>query len=182
MFETVLAEYNSDLNAVDEWVQSIWEPLFSPCFEEATTLYGKLKNLDTKISDADLERILTILPLDLFRAAEILNNVRLKAETIKLKNKDKESELLRKPHDAPSAEWKRFVDDTMSEYRLLAAAYDAIIKRAENQMTFCKELIMSAKKLYDGRRSSEHSNPVSEVDPQNTDLPPYGVKPNTYVK
>lgn len=182
MFEAVLLEYQDDLAAVDEWVQSIWDATFTDSFAEASQLYSRLKNTDVKISDSDLERILTILPLDLFDAAEKLNNLRLTAETIKLKNKDRETMMLNKAHpDISAAEWKRFVDTDMTEFRLLSVAYGAIITRAENQITFCKELIMSAKKIYDGRRGGERANPVNEVDPHNG-LPPYSPSKGNYIK
>ena len=61
----------------------------------------------------------------------------------------------------------------MTEDKILILAYDNLITRVEKEMSYSRELIMSAKKIYDVRRNTEQSNPVSEVSSKQNDLPDY---------
>ena len=61
----------------------------------------------------------------------------------------------------------------MTEDKILILAYDNLITRVEKEMSYSRELIMSAKKIYDARRNTEQSNPVSEVNSKQNDLPDY---------
>lgn len=186
MFEGLFQEAQEDLQAIEEWVDSIWEAKFEPSFAEARSLYSKLKNADVPISDTDLERIITILPLDMLEAAEHLNQLRLSSETFKLLNKDKETTLLRDRPDGMSvSDHKQMVELAMTERKLLTAAYNAIITRAENQMTFCREMIMSAKKIFDSRRSTEKAVPIGAPNTEDSapSLPSYsGGRQQSYIK
>ena len=53
---------------------------------------------------------------------------------------------------------------------------DKVVLRVEGEISFCRELIMAAKKIWDGRRDAEGANPIhTDVSPEDTydNLPVY---------
>lgn len=189
MFYKVEQAYSADISAIQNWVQEMFSSIFGESFNEIQALYAQLKNADHPIGDAELERLLTILPLDLVEASEKLNGLRLTFETVKLKNKDMERDLTHKYsdyEDITATVRKSIVDSEMSEYKLYAIAYSALISRAEGHISFCKEMIMAAKKIFDSRRAAEAAIPISPgvplADNPHPDLPSYANRNGTYVK
>ena len=189
MFSKVEQAYSEDISAIQDWVQEMFSSIFGESFNEIQSLYAQLKNADHPIGDAELERLLTILPLDLVEASEKLNGLRLTFETVKLKNKDTERDLNHKysnDKNIPATVRKDIVDSAMSEYKLYAIAYSALISRAEGHISFCKEMIMAAKKIFDSRRAAEAAIPIGPgvplADNPHPDLPSYANRNGTYVK
>ena len=149
-----------DFDAADNLVNEIYDKYFSSYFRKEKELYAKFQNTDVLISDKELEWIITSLPLDLFSVANALAQFKQHHEIVKLKvkqrNKDKDSE-----------------DGLAEEYKLMSIIYSAVISRVEQEVSFSKELIMGAKKVWDARKSSEQL-PGSKIIPPN-DLPEYNL-------
>lgn len=177
----VIEEYSPDLDAIQEFCDDMYSQFFEENFAEIRELYKRMKSKVHPITDAELEYILTTFPMELFTVAEKLNKLRLNCEVVKLKNKQtlewvrKNATEVAKNLGYNKSQTSEYVSHEISghmvEYEVLYAAYSAIITRVENEQTFSKELIMGAKKIWDARRSSELSNPVGMVVPE--DLPEY---------
>lgn len=185
--QKVLEEYTDDMMSVNEYCDQLYEQYFAEHFSDVRELYSRMKSKVHPITDEELEYILTLFPMELFAVSEALNKLRLQAEVVKLKNKEKLEEL-RKQAKTESEQLElnktetleyinHRVSEQMVEYEVFLSAHSSCITRVENEQTFAKELIMGAKKIWDSRRNSENSNPVKEV----TDLPEYR-SPQTYIK
>ena len=181
--DKVISEYSDDMNAIQNFCDSLYRDNFDENFKEVRNLYTRMKSDVYPITDAELEYILTTFPMELFSVAERLNKLRLSCEVVKLKNKEL-VEKLRSDAMVYASEQgmnktktneyvARVINKEMTEYEILHSAYSSVITRVENEQTFSKELIMGAKKVWDSRRNSELSNPVGMVVPE--DLPTYSV-------
>ena len=146
---------SEDLSVLTDNYDKIYDDYFKADFDKVDRLYLRCQSIKSPITDDELEEILTSLPLDLFNAAEKLNRLRLSQQVIKLKCKTGEIE-----------------GDAKSEYDIVSAVYASVIERVENQISFSRELIMGAKKIWDSRRHTEKTNPVSPI--KGNDLPVYG--------
>ena len=165
--ELIQSEYQDDMSHMQAWCDMIYQQQFASYFSTMRDLYDKLKF--STISDSELEWAITSFPLELFKVSEALNSVRLNHEMVKLKNKEKRSKVADK--------------SDMLENDILLAAYSSIITRVENEISFSREFIMGAKKVWDARRRAEASNPIGEVVPQTQiDLPNYMPDNKTYIK
>ena len=171
--------YKEDCDGLLDWCEQIYQDNFRDMFTKIDEFYEKLHSGELtddlqKISENDLGYILVDLPMELYKASEPLNKLRAEREYFKLKSKtievDVTDEILERNKD-------RIVDDeyiesmikssllyATAENKLMIAAHDCVIKRVENQISFCKELIMGCKKVWDSRKKSEDINPVGEVD------------------
>ncbi len=115
--------------------------------------------------------------MKLFSISENLNKVRLEAEVIKLRKKqvkadlDKQAAQLVADKELSKDAVKSWVDTELADHDILLAAYNSLITRVESDISFSKELIMGCKKIWDARKRTEQSNPVSEVVP--SELPSY---------
>lgn len=167
--EEIVKDQQSNMQDVLSWCNSIYDTKFRPYFTESRSLFERMNSKISPISDKELEWILIDLPLILFSVSEELNSLRLSVEVMKLQNKEQKrlfanmSQDDRVAHDA---------DSVLEEGELLKLAYAHIIKRVENEVSASRELIMGAKKIWEGRRTTEQSNPVGEVvSPQ--EIPDY---------
>ena len=149
-------------DSVEAWCNDMYDTCFAQYFNDSRSLFLKLQSDDQPITDKELSWILVQLPINLFDVAEQLNVFRVRLETLKLKVKYEQTE-------------DNLTDDglTVLEQKLLATAYEAVITRVENEISFSRELIMGAKKVWDGRRRGEDSMPVSE---HSVELPDYVAK------
>lgn len=149
-----------------KWCDDIYNENILPHFKEVNDFYDKIEKSEWRpISDDDLEMILTTLPLRLYSATEAVNRLGIHLSIMKFNAKrgiDVEDEDTRKM--------------TMQAMQAIANAYETIIGRAEREMTFCRELIMAAKKIWDARKRSECAMPVGEVVPDITDNKLHGYK------
>lgn len=194
----IATHYASDVADAKEFCDEMYNRIFADEFKDLRQLKDKMKSERSPITDAELEEILTTLPLRLFDISEKLNSVRLESETIRLRMKDykqkrivqlSEGEMYSVAGARMSAsaqrEWTtKAVNAEMADHELLLSAYTSVIDRVEREISMSRELIMGAKKIWDGRRSAESVNPVGEVVVPGADLPDYpgpiGVK--TYIK
>lgn len=182
--------YQKDLEDVQSFVDTVYHDNFEEHFSRVKDLYLELKSTTVPISDESLAFILTMLPLELFAVSEALNKLRLFYELIKLKNKEEEltattqaqkfvndNETSFTSSQEKSDYIKQYVTSKMTEFYVMSLVYSTCISRVENEISFSRELIMGAKKIWDSRRSSEKAMPVGEVvpeDPRSTGcMPPY---------
>lgn len=169
--DRINGEVQEDLDEVSEWCDRIYCENFGSHFVDARELFKRLQSKEHPITDTELQWILLDLPMDLFDVSEVLNRFRLNIEVIKVGIKHKETEV-----DADDKRRSSKVSILTLENKLLLSAYATIITRVENEISFCKELIMGAKKIWDGRRRSEESAPTAPIE---DNLPEYK---HTYVK
>lgn len=173
------AMYEDSFNDISSWCNDLYNDMFLDYFSEMNTLYEKLSSTHKQITDDELEIILTSLPLNLYAAAEKVNELKLRIEVIKLNIKqDKHNALLNS--DASSQIAKREeASYSVVEDELLLKIYTALIERVESEITFSKELIMSAKKIWTARREAENIGKAAEK----VELPDYSdIENKSYIK
>jgi len=157
-----LASLKEDFESADKLVDEIYASYFLDYFREEQHLHERFRDSDTLISDTELERVITALPLELMAVSNALAQFKQHNEIVKLKIKQ------RKGKDADP-------EGLAEEYKLMSIIYSSVITRVEQEITFSKELIMGAKKVWDARRSSEQA-PIGEVVPEpEPELPEYRV-------
>lgn len=177
--EFLQKNYAEYINDIGNWVDEQYKMSFKKCFDSVRTIHESMKSQTRQISDVELEWILTELPMQLFSISENLNRVRLECEVIKLRKKQVKAELdanaasLVEAGELAKSEVKGWVDTELAEHDILLAAYNSLITRVESEISFSKELIMGCKKIWDARKKTENSNPVSEVVP--SEVPNYSV-------
>ena len=201
MMKIITESYVEDITAVESYIHNLYEEHFASHFARVREMYDRMKSKISPISDSELEYILTVLPMELFACAESINAIRLNKEVVKLKNKEMQAKFKKEYAEilahtlevngskmsatAFNEEVKSRVAESMVEHELFLTIYDSLITRVENEMSFARELIMGAKKVWDSRRNSENSNPVSPVDisrnQYGTGNPPYPQMPGSYI-
>jgi len=173
--EQLCSDISEEVKAVREWAEELYQKYFGPYFTNQNELYKSLQSTSRPISDTELEEVLTSLPLELFKVSEALSEFKIGKEVVSLKAKQKESEIVKcstastitaKKEEAAS-------DDDVIQFKLVQTVYSSIITRVENEMAFSRELIMSAKKIWDSRKDTMNSNPVGNVVPEESTLPDY---------
>lgn len=178
----ILDDYSDDLQSVTDWCGKTYEDNFAYLFENVKVLHDKLQTEKDKITDDDLEMVLTDLPLALFSASEKLNGLRTTREVGKLKLKEKrlkkKEELYKAIQDKTSPFSKSdipgLITDSFIDDQVMQVALDGVINRVENEISFTRELIMSAKKIWDRRSNTDVVNPVGPIVPEYQNLPDYG--------
>lgn len=162
-----IEECDADISAITAWCEEIYDKKFSRYFQNIVSLRSRLESKSRSITDEELEAILTSVPIDLFSVAEVLNQFRLSQEVVKLKVKaDEKSDT---DHDSM---------DHILAGKILQASYASVISRVESEISFSRELIMGAKKIWDGRRKAEESNPVNEHTYNKSSVHKYEDLPN----
>lgn len=169
-----LSSIDTDVNAVSDWVNAMYNKDFAEHFKTQSNLYQRLQDKRVIISDEELEDILTVIPLDLFVVSEKLASLKLKQEVIKLKTKEHEIEVLNNPtlSDLSDSKKKEIAANETLEHKLTTSAITNLITRVESEIAFSKELIMSAKKIWDRRRDTENAGAISP-NSNIPDLPDY---------
>ena len=148
--------------------------LLAEYFDGQYELFERLKSEFKPMSDDELENLLTTTPLNLYAVAERLNRYRLISEMLKLKVKDIENAIKRLPKGSDVELYQ--LSETLSDLRLKSVVCDKVVLRVEGEISFCRELIMAAKKIWDGRRDTEGVNPIhTDVSPEDAydSLPVY---------
>lgn len=167
-FVYVETRYQKDIDAVIKYQNKVYDKMFSKEFSEVKSLSDMIKKSGYKsLSDEVLEIILMDVPLKLFDVAEKLNQLELTLQVLKLKLKERKIEL---KHDENvrnmnSTMLSEFVSENTIEDELMISIYSKLIERVNSQISYSKELIMSAKKLWDRRKEAESAMPVTPVDP-----------------
>lgn len=162
MIDTTI--FKEDTDELNKFATNLYENNFANYLSDVRDLQARMQSKLQPITDQELETILTVLPLNLFSASEALNRLRLEQEVIKLSNKKRKVEILHGLPEKTSISKTDLVAYELADSEMILAVYSSIISRVESEMSYCKELIMGCKKIWDGRRSTEKSNPVSEVD------------------
>jgi len=154
-----VAALREDFESSDALVDEIYHKYFSNYFIKEAEMHQKFRDTEVPITDKELEWIITVLPLDLFSVSNALAQFKQHHEIVKLKVKQRS-----KNKDAS-------VDGLDEEFKLMSIIYSSVIARVEQEVSFSKELIMGAKKVWDARRNSEQS-PIGPSLPQ-VELPEY---------
>ena len=159
-----VASLQEDFDAADNLVDEIYQKYFATYFNGENELYLKFQDAEMVITDKELEWILITLPLNLKSASSALAQFKQHNEIVKLTIKQRKGkDTLTDPE----------LDD---EYKLMAIIYASVITRVESEISFSKELIMGAKKVWDARRNSETA-PVGEVVQEfDSELPDYKIE------
>lgn len=169
-----LNSIKTDIDEVNEWAESEYQRYFASYFKDEQDLYNRMKSKDDPITDQELEWILTDLPLELFSVTEQLSKMKIAQEVIKVSIKEKERDYIASATEGSMTQKKEEASALTMEDRLLVDVYDSIMERVSRQMTFSKELIMSAKKIWDARRSD--GIPLPEIVTREDKLPDMYVK------
>ena len=164
-----LESLEADFAAADKVVDDIYDKYFSKYFVKVNEMHVKFSDINISITDKELEWIITSLPLDLFAASDALAQFKQHNEIVKLTIKQRKQNKQEEEID--------------EEYKLMSIVYSSVIAKVEHQISFSKELIMGAKKVWDARKRTEQSNPISEVNAELPDYKPvHRQGPMTYIK
>lgn len=165
--------YAEDIDGAIHWCYLRYMKDFSETFAHVRELYQNMED-STKLTDSDIEWVITQLPLELFSVSENLNNLKLGCEIIKLKNKDLKlnftKDIFKQFEDNTGSvlskeEVNAAVAQQMIEYEIILKVHTSTVLMVENQISFCREFIRGCKKIWDGRRQTEAINPIGEVVP-----------------
>lgn len=171
-------QYLGSIEGMKAWCEDIYNTRFSSYFRDQRDIGSSIRSKSRPISDEELEKILTEVPMNLFDVSERLSELRTESEVIKLEVKRKEIELAKISSETTEVKRKEEAAVLTTEDKILLMAYDNIITRVEKEMSYSRELIMSAKKIWDGRKST--TNPVGEIT---SNLPDYNYSQNkSYIK
>ena len=163
--ESAFESYREDIVAVDTWCSTIYDSEFAPLFIRQVNLLDRLNSKLRPITDAELEDIIINIPLELFEVSEKLASIQTQKKVIELALKKKIAQTSASLHESlRDDEIRQTLDDVLMEDKVLLVAYDYIISRVEKQMSYSRELIMGAKKVWDARRRTECINPIKEQD------------------
>ena len=163
--------YADDLKSVSDWCDETYAESFQPYFKDQRALFSRLKSKSRTITDAELEWILTEVPVNLFEVAESISALQTSQEVLKLSIKRREADIAKVSTESSESKRKEYAALETIDDKILLLAYGNLLTRVEKEMSYSRELIMSAKKIWDARKRTEESNPVSEISP--TELPEY---------
>lgn len=156
----IAEQTKEDEQSVNDWCNEIYQSKFATFFSCQRELFKRLESKVRPISDGELEEILTSVPLQLFGAAEVLSELKISQEVVKMRNKQKFSEMKKASAETSQSRKAEEAELLMLENKLVELVYASIISRVNDEISFSKELIMSAKKIWDRRRESENANPI----------------------
>ena len=156
------AASESDIQSVSGWVDDQYTLRFSTYFEDLQRLVDRMASKTHPITDEELESILIDLPLKLFSAAEQINALKLNLEVVKLRNKKTLTEKIKASKESTATMRKDVAESEMFEDKVLEFAYSGLLDRVDREVSYARELIMGAKKVWDARRKADSVNPVSE--------------------
>ena len=169
-FVEIVDNFSKETVEAVEWMAQKYEENFGKWFSSIREFHKSISNTRRPVTDEELSNILMDVPLDMIECSESLNSVKLQRSLLKLSIKKKKSE---------NENYDPYEDDVM------LAVLDCLISRVDKEMSFARELIMSAKKIWDGRRLTEGLNPTDATTSVN-DLPDYdeaiGKQKNRYIK
>lgn len=179
-FEAILEKYQPSIDQVCSWCDTTYDTKFGAFFSKQHALYESMQSEFKPVTDEELEQILTEIPLQLFSVSEALSTFKLGLEVIKLDIKERSRRI--NEHSDTAA--KQAELSSLAEDRIFLMAYGSIVERVEHEISFSRELIMSAKKIWDSRRKTDAVLPVSPGDYSNS-LPEYNPdigNRRTYIK
>lgn len=162
MFTDLISEFQEDITAVESFADEIYDKEFASFFQLSHDLHNRVTNKKKPVTDSELEEILTTVPLNMIQISERLNKYRTALDVIRTKMKAKRRELVKESSGVTKTEREEDANAAMAEYEIICIAYTNIIQRVDNQISFSRELVMCAKKLWDARHARP-VNPVSEA-------------------
>lgn len=174
--QAALNSMKCEVDEVNSWAEDEYSKYFASYFKGEKELYDRMKSNSDPITDEELEWILTDLPLELFSVTEQLSKMKIAQEVIKLNIKEKERAYITSATEGSMTQKKEEAQALTMEDRLLVDIYDSIMERVNKQMSFSKELIMSAKKIWDARRADGIPLPDVAVESKGDKLPNYYIK------
>lgn len=176
--QDTLNAYKEEFSDSELVLESLYQENFGGLFSEAKEMFVKMEQSSCPITDPELEWILTILPMKLFDVSEKINKLRLDLEVVKLKMKEKRYQM-REESQLPGTKAQEYAVIQTTQDEVISTVLSSLITRVENEVSFSRELIMGAKKVWDSRRRSEESMPVSPVQTKedSTPLPEYRYSP-----
>ena len=164
---------------VSDWCNTMYSENFLGYFQDTEKLFKRLKSKSHPITDEELEYILIDIPIMLFDVSEKLNEFRINQEVMKMCIKKSKMKFLEDSETIKSISSRQAIASYCAvDEELLLTAYKCLVDRVDQKISFCKELIMGAKKIWDARRQTDASNPVSEVTEEDT-LPVYNKNMST---
>lgn len=179
---------SDNANRVRTEIESTTQVYIDNIHDELAQVYSLASKLNpdgTPVSDKDLEYILMDLPLKLFTVSEYLAKLSGMVEALKIENTQKEIDIrsnvagqIACGEKYTQQDMKTLIDSALIENKATIVCLNTAIKQIEKQLTYCRELIMSAKKIWDARRRTENIMPVSESNIE--DLPE--ITRNQYIK
>lgn len=175
----VMDAHQKNIDDVLSWCEEMYQSNFAKYFTEQRQLYKRLQSKRSPITDDELEDILTSIPLQLFTVSEEISRVHIMHRVVKLRIKEIAAEVEKHSNASTATARKEEAAIAILEDKLLELAYSTILERVEHEMSFSRELIMGAKKIWDARRRTDEANPVTEHSEMDT-LPEYTGQ--TYIK
>ena len=157
--EDIIKDNEEDEKVADDFCKEIYDSKFKQYFENVKDLNHRLSDKSRPITDDELSEILTICPLNMISVSSELNVLRRNVELIKLKSKNLKLESSK----LTDKEIKHSLNSTILENDLLICLYESVIQQVEGEKSYVRELIMSAKKIWDANRKSEEAVPISPV-------------------
>lgn len=129
----------------------------------------------TMLSDNQIENSLTGIPFELYSISSKISAIKSERDRLKLEVKSTEQQykdMCKSGLDTSA------ISDAITDAKVMISAYDAVISRAELEMSSSKEYLMSLKKIWDNRRNIERSIPIAEKEYK---LPQYDFGNKTYI-
>lgn len=160
-----IVNFDEEISEAQKYAFKLYDDIFAKYFADVLKLYDKVKQDSKPISDTDLEYILTFVPLDMCVINESIAPIELKRDLAK-----------------HALKYGNLSDDDKWANHTIISIYDNILNRVQHQMSFCREFIMTAKKIWDRRKGSEEASPISGIrnDSVDSDLPEY--QHNVYIR
>lgn len=162
--DEVQSDFFESVGDVRSWCQEQYDGIFKKYFEELFELSRSVYADPKKLTDGELEWILTSVPLQLISVSEELSQYKLNIECLKLRIKQLESEYVKDSDLKTVSARREEASLKVLDYRVLLSAYSSVASRVDNEINFSRELIMSAKKIWDSRKHVYEANPISESD------------------
>lgn len=172
---SLLDTYESDFKSAESVLDDMYKNIFEKKLQYIHNLSDTLKDKYEPCSDEVLEQILIDVPIKLFDAAECLSDLQLRLQIVKLSLKNKKIRIKRSTMDDYSQKLNQSdlsdkITEMTYEDEILIMIYSRLIERVQSEISYTKELIMGAKKVWDRRRQTEMSMPVDPIDDK---LPDY---------
>lgn len=178
MIESIESKYIQDFDEIDAWLDKRYNEDFRSYFEDQKNIHKRILNSESKITNDELEKVMIDIPLMLIEVAEAVNRYKLRIESLKLRMKRRQLE-----YKNDESITKDVVENENIEDKLLISAYQMLIQRVEKEMSYTRELIMGAKKVWDSRKGGDSVVPVipdTASDPLEG-LPDYRLRGKDYI-
>lgn len=160
---TLDREFESEVGDLTAWVNSQYDEHFADLFSVVNDLKVRFESDTNPISDEELERILSELPLSMIEISEQVNAYKLKAEANKLKVDSYRTILMESAEGGTKQERSDKIEVELFNMKLLQCAYTSLISRVDRELVYAKELIMGAKKIWTARRQMDPALMAAEA-------------------